>query len=71
MMTKGGSTKIVNFMTPGAGVLVLGHDHISNIVKMLNFIKQAGGQGGGVKIMYNLVDVYKNNAHYCHCFNGS
>ena len=28
-MTKKGSTKIVNFMTPGAGVLVLGHDHIS------------------------------------------
>ena len=64
MMTKGGSTKIVNFMTPGAGVLVLGHGHISHIVKMLNkFIKQAGGQGGGVKIMYNLVDVYKYKAH--------
>ena len=34
MMTKEGSTKIVNFMTPGAGVLVQGHDHISHIVKM-------------------------------------
>ena len=34
MMTKEGSTKIVNFMTPGAGVLVLGHGHISHIVKM-------------------------------------
>ena len=28
-MTKKGSTKIVNFMASGAGVLVLGHDHIS------------------------------------------
>ena len=28
-MTKEGSSKIVNFMTPGAGVLVLGHGHIS------------------------------------------
>ena len=27
IMTKEGSNKIVNFMTPGAGVLVLGHDH--------------------------------------------
>ena len=27
IMTKEGSTKIVNFMTPGAGVLVLGHGH--------------------------------------------
>ena len=34
MMTKEGSTKIVNFMTPGAGVLVLGHGHISHIVEM-------------------------------------
>ena len=30
MMTKGGSTQIVNFMTPGAGVLMLGHGHISH-----------------------------------------
>ena len=35
MMTKEASTLIVNFMTPGAGVLVLGHDHISYIVKYL------------------------------------
>ena len=34
MMTKDGSTKIVNFMTPGAGVFVLGRDHISHVVKM-------------------------------------
>ena len=30
MMTKEGSTKIVNFITPGAGVLMLGHGHISH-----------------------------------------
>ena len=33
-MTKGGSTKIVDFMNTGAGVLVLGHDDISHIVNM-------------------------------------
>ena len=30
MMTKEGSTKIVNFMTPRAGVIVQGCDHISH-----------------------------------------
>ena len=39
MMTKEGSTKIVNFMTPGAEVLVLGRGHISHIVKMHYFFK--------------------------------
>ena len=39
MMTKEGSPKIVNFMTPGAGVLVLGRGHISLIVKMHYFFK--------------------------------
>ena len=35
MITKEGSAKIVIFMTPGAGVLVLGWGYISYIVKML------------------------------------
>ena len=39
MMTKEGSTKIVNFMTPGAGVLVLGSGHVSHVVKMHHFFK--------------------------------
>ena len=30
MMTKKGSTKTVNLMTPGAGVLMLGRGHISH-----------------------------------------
>ena len=30
MMTKEGYTKIVNLMTPGAGVLMLGRGHISH-----------------------------------------
>ena len=38
-MTKEGSTKIVTFMTPWAGVLVLGRGHISHIVKMHYFFK--------------------------------
>ena len=33
MMTKIGSTKIVNFMTPGARVLVLGRGNISHLIK--------------------------------------
>ena len=39
MITTEGSTKIVNFMIPGAGVLVLGRGHISHIVKMHYFFK--------------------------------
>ena len=39
IMTKEGSTKIVNFMTPGAGVLVLGRGHISHFMKMHYFFK--------------------------------
>ena len=35
----GRATKIVNFMTPGAGVLVLGRGHISHKVKMHYFFK--------------------------------
>ena len=37
MMTREGSTKIVNSMNPGAGGFVLGRDHIRNIVKMHYF----------------------------------
>ena len=39
MMTKEGSTKIINFMTPGAGVLMLGRGHISHIVKCIISLK--------------------------------
>ena len=39
MMIKEGSTNIVNFMTPGARVLVLGRGQISHIVKMHYFFK--------------------------------
>ena len=34
MMTKERSIKIVNFMTPGSGVLMLGCSHVSHIVKI-------------------------------------
>ena len=36
MTTKEGSTKFVNFVTPGAGVLVLGHGHIVKIQYFLS-----------------------------------
>ena len=35
MMSKEGTTKIVNFMTPGVGVLALGCGQISYVGKML------------------------------------
>ena len=39
MMTKEGSTKIVNFMTSWAGVLVLGCGHISHYIEyVLSFL---------------------------------
>ena len=53
------STKIVNFMTPEAGVLVLRHGHISYKVRIFYFNKQARGyiliyiSGRCVKIMHN------------------
>ena len=39
MMTKEGSTQIVNIMTLGVGVLVLGRGHISHQLKMYNFFE--------------------------------
>ena len=39
-MTNEGSTKIVNFMTPGAEILVLGRGHLYHIVKMHHFFKK-------------------------------
>ena len=44
MLTKEGSIKIVNFITLGTGVLVLGHGHISHIVtKIVNFMTHGAG----------------------------
>ena len=40
MMTNKGSTQTLNFMTPGAGVLMLGYDHIQVIYsEMHHFFK--------------------------------
>ena len=51
MMTTERSTKIVNFMTPGAGVLVLGGGHISHIVKMHYFFnKRPTGLNGHLSV---------------------
>ena len=41
LMTKEGSTKIINFMIPGAELLVLGRGHISHIVNMHYFFKKS------------------------------
>ena len=39
LMTKEGSTKIVNYMTPGAGIFVLRCGHMIHIVNMHYFLK--------------------------------
>ena len=39
MMTKEGSTQIVNFMIPGAVVLMVGRGYIGHKVKMHYFFK--------------------------------
>ena len=41
MMTKEGPSKTVNFMTPGAGVQMLGRGHISHIVKCIISLKSS------------------------------
>ena len=50
MMTKEGYTKIVNFMTPGAVIFVLGRGQISHIVSMHYFLKNLRG------VIKNFVD---------------
>ena len=45
-MTKEGYTKIVNFMTPGTGVLALGYGHISHSENALLHDPQAWGSDG-------------------------
>ena len=39
MITKGGFTKFLNFMTPDAGVIVQGGVQIGHIVKIYYFLK--------------------------------
>ena len=39
MMTNKGSTKIVDFMTPGTGVIVQRRGHICHVMKMHYFFK--------------------------------
>ena len=50
-MTREGSIRIVNFMTLGAGVLVLGRGHISFIVKMHYFLKNLLYSGAQTKFI--------------------
>ena len=48
MITKEGSTKIVNFLTPRAGILVLGCGHIIYTVKMHYFVKESSSFHSGI-----------------------
>ena len=59
MMTKEGSTKIVTFMTPGAGVLVLARGNISHIVKLHYFFKYSQAVIEGPKENKTSVNKFK------------
>ena len=48
MMTKEGSTKIVNFMNPGTGVFVLERGHISHKVKLHYLFKNSSSLLPGI-----------------------
>ena len=48
-MTEEGSTKMVNFMTSGTGVLVLGRGYINYIVKMHYFFKNSSSLFLGIE----------------------
>ena len=66
MMTKEGSTKIVTFMTPRAGVLVLGCGHISYIVKMHYYFKNLllYSQAWIRQTKYNVYSIYDQGRVY-------
>ena len=53
MMTKEGSTKIVNFMTPGAGGLSLECGHKSHKVKMNYFLR--------IRLHYSQAEIRQTN----------
>ena len=63
LINKEGSTKIVTFMTPGAGVLLLGCGHLSHIVKMYYFFKNLLPVIDQTNYVYSIDDqgrVYQN-----------
>ena len=49
VMTSEGVFKIVNFKTPGAGVIMLGCCHVNHIVKMQHFFTRLEYYGYGTK----------------------
>ena len=60
MMTMEGSTEIVNFMTPRAGVLVQGRSQISYIVKMHYFLLKSSSLLLGIDINDDQGRVFQN-----------
>ena len=56
MLNKKGSTKIVNFMNPWAGVLDLKCGHMSHIVKMHNRYLS--------KILFSILGIYLGQTKY-------
>ena len=65
MMTKDWSTKIANFMLPGAGVLVLGCGHISYIVKMHYFLKHLLFYSGAWSIQTKCIILMSKEGSTC------
>ena len=81
-MTKEGSYKIVNFMTPGEGALVLGRGHVRQIVKMHYFFNKRPTALNGhlsirdftltyCQIAYPLYDLYGQPLAQDPCSGGS
>ena len=66
MVTKEVSTKIVNVITPGAGVVVLRRCQISHIMKMHYFLKDLGlSRLGFEHPTFRLRGKRSNPLHHC------
>ena len=61
MMDKEGSTKVVNFMTPGAGVLVFGHGHLVKMHDFFSCLQWGMDQKNQAYINDDLGRVYQNS----------
>ena len=62
MLTEELSTKFVNFMTPGVGILVQGSGHISHMVKMHNLFKNLLFTQASIKQTVSIVMMTKEKS---------
>ena len=67
MMTKEGFTKIVYFMSRGAGILVLGCGHTSHIVKLHYLKKKNSSLFAGIDQIYQVFSNDDQGRDYQNC----